>query len=79
MTTTDNIDIDLFLSLIQDGQQIVIQDQAQSDNYQVFIVNGTPTQTLDGVNGNYWTIPVTYSSSGGTGTTNFANNLDIFL
>jgi hypothetical protein len=80
MTTDDNIDIDLFLSLIATNQTIIVQDQVNSDNYQNWIVNSTPTQTIDsGGTNNYWTIPITYINSGGTGATNFANNLSIFI
>lgn len=80
MTTVDSIDIDLFLSLIANGQTIVVQDQASSDNFQTWLVNATPTQTIaGGGTNNYWTIPVTYLNSGGTGSSNFANNLPIFI
>ena len=80
MTTVDGIDIDLFLSLIVNGQTIVIQDQVDSDNYQTWIVNGTPTQVIvDGGLNNYWTIPLTFVNSNGSGTTNFANDLPIFI
>jgi hypothetical protein len=75
---TDNgIDIDIFLALLQDSQQITIQDQNLSANFQTWDVNGTPTQVV-GVD-NYWIVPVALISSGGTGTTNFANNHPLFL
>jgi hypothetical protein len=32
-----------------------------------------------GLSNSYWRYPVTFESSGGTGTTNFANNHDIFI
>ena len=75
--TNNGIDIDIFLALLQDLQQITIQDQNSSSNYQIWDINGTPTQ-VTGAN-IYWQVPVTLISSAGTGTTNFANNHDIFL
>jgi hypothetical protein len=75
---TDNgIDIDIFLALLKDSQQITIQDRNSSANYQVWDVNGTPTQ-VTGAN-NYWIVPVILISSAGTGSTNFANNHPLFL
>jgi hypothetical protein len=75
--TNNNIDIDIFLALLQDLQQITIQDQNNSANYQIWDINGTPTQ-VTGTN-NYWTVPVVLISSAGTGSTNFANNHPLFL
>ena len=74
MTTDDGIDIDLFLALITVGTTIVIQDKALSDNYQTFRVTSVTTQSS-----NYWQIPVSLIASGGTGTTNFANNLPLIV
>ena len=75
---TDNgVDVDIFLALLQDLQQITIQDQSNSANRQIWDVNGTPTQ-VPGTN-NYWVVPVTLISSSGTGTTGFSNNHNLFL
>ena len=76
-TTDDNIDIDLILSLLSNGQNLYIQDKNNSGNYQKWIINGTPTQVID--TDNYWTIPVSFVSSLGTGTTNFSNNHPLFV
>jgi hypothetical protein len=65
----DNVDIDIFLALIKTNDVIIVQDQNVSDNFQKFTVSATPTLQT-----NYVEIPVTLTSSGGTGTTNFANN-----
>jgi hypothetical protein len=68
------VDIDIFLALIKTGDVIVVQDRALSDNFQRFTVTATPT-LLTG----YVTVPVTLATSGGTGTTNFANNQQIIV
>jgi hypothetical protein len=60
--------------LIKTGDVIIVQDKALSDNFQKFTVSATPT-LLTG----YITVPVTLTSSGGTGTTNFANNLALIM
>jgi hypothetical protein len=67
--TEDNIDVDLFLSLIKEGSALVIQDRDDHLNYQIYEVSGTPSFVSA-----TWTFPVTFKDSGGTGTTNFANN-----
>jgi hypothetical protein len=72
--TEDNIDVDLFLSLIKQGSALVIQDRDDHLNYQTYEVSGTPTFASD-----TWTFPVTFKDSGGTGTTNFANNRKVLL
>src|SRR5579859_75757 len=68
--TTDGFDVTTFLSTIQSGQPIIVQDQNVSANFQKFTVSGAVTGPSAGV----FTIPVTLVSSGGTGTTGFANN-----
>jgi collagen type VII alpha len=72
-------DIDILLELISVGANIIIQDTDVSANNQVWIVNGTPTNTNAGTPTSYWTIPVTFVSSAGTGTTGFANNHSVFF
>ena len=63
-------DIDVFFPLYKNGDTFVIQDQNNSDNYQSWKINGTPTIGSN----SYIVIPVTLQASGGTGTTNFPNN-----
>jgi hypothetical protein len=77
--TRDNDDIDIFLALLVQTETIVIQDQNVSANFQKWTISGTPTHIDPGTSTSYWTYPVTLISSGGTGTTNFANGHDIFL
>jgi len=77
--TDDNVDIDIFLALISQTEAITIQDQNSSANYQKWTISGTPTNTNPGAANSYWTYPVTLISSGGTGTTGFANNHPLFL
>jgi hypothetical protein len=72
--TEDNIDVDLFLSLIKQGSALVIQDRDDHLNYQTYEVSGTPTFASA-----TWTFPVTFKDSGGTGTTGFANNHKVLL
>jgi hypothetical protein len=70
----DNVDIDIFLATIQNTQKFTIQDASASANFQIWQVNGTPTDNNPGTSTSYWTFPVALVSSGGTGTTGFANN-----
>ena len=69
-------DIDIFLGLLQTGQTLTVQDRNDSTNYQTWIINGTPVET---VANEYWTVPVALQGSGGSGTTNFSNNHNIFI
>jgi len=75
--TDNSSDIELILGFIEVGQQIFIQDQDESANFQIWDVTGTPTVTGANTTTAYYTFPVTLSSSGGTGTTGFANNHSI--
>ena len=70
----DNDDIEFFLGFIQEGQQLFLQDRDVSQNFQIWLVSGTPTLTGGGTANAYFTYPVTLVDSGGTGTTGFANN-----
>ena len=70
--TDNNIDIDIYLALLQNTQKFVIQDASNSSNYQNWQINGTPYVTNGGTATSYWTIPVTLISSSGTGTSGFA-------
>jgi hypothetical protein len=75
LTDTPVEDIDLFLSAIVSGNKLVVQDRDDSSNYQSWTVSGVPTQ----VGSAYWTIPVTFLESSGTGTTGFANNHNLLF
>jgi hypothetical protein len=75
LTDTPVEDIDLFLSAITSGNKLVVQDRDNSLNYQSWTVSGVPTQ----VGSTYWTIPVTFLESSGTGTTGFANNHNLLF
>jgi hypothetical protein len=66
---SDGIDVDIFLGLIKTNDVIIVQDANNSNNFQKWTVSATPTMQT-----NYVEVPVTLTSSAGTGTTNFANN-----
>ena len=70
----DGDDIEFFLGFIQEGQQLFLQDRDLSQNFQIWLISGTPTLTGGGTANAYYTFPVTLVDSGGTGTTGFANN-----
>jgi hypothetical protein len=76
--TDENIDIDIFLAQLIPTENITIQDQNASSNYQIWRITGALTNINPGTSTSYWTLPVTLVSSNGTGTTNFANNHAIF-
>jgi hypothetical protein len=63
------------LEILGVGDILVIQDRADSDNYQKWEVSSAITV----ISNSYVEVPVTLINSGGTGTTGFANNADIFL
>ena len=75
LTDAPIIDIDIFLALLQTGQQITIQDRNNSANYQVWTITSTPI-LIAGAS-NYWEVPVSLVSVGGN--PQFANNHEIFL
>ena len=77
--TSSPDDIDVILSLIEPGDRLLIQDRNASANYQYWTVNSTSVNVNAGLANSYWRYPVTFQTSGGTGTTNFANNHDIFI
>lgn len=72
-TTNPGVDISIFLNLISVGSAIIIQDLNNSANYQIWTISSITDS------GTYRSIGVTLSSSGGTGTTGFANNHEVFL
>jgi hypothetical protein len=71
----DNIDIDIFLEILSPGDILAIQDRNNSLNFQKWEVSAAITIFPN----DYVIVPVTLINSGGTGTTNFANNENIFL
>ncbi len=71
----DGIDIDIFLEILSPGDILVIQDRNNSVNFQKWEVSAAITIFPN----DYVIVPVTLINSGGTGTTNFANNHQIFL
>jgi len=76
--TTDGIDIDIFLALLETSQKIIIQDENQSNNYQSWQITSTPVHNVSGAD-SWWVVPVTLLGSGGTGTTGFSNNSQVIL
>jgi hypothetical protein len=81
--TSDTLDIDNFLSVLQATQPILIQAATDSESYQKFTITGTPTRVVK-ANGEssiiYWDIPVEEtSSSGGAATNGFSDEDDILL
>jgi hypothetical protein len=77
--TDANVDIDIFLALLSVGEQIVVQSQSASADFQIWTISGAPTNVNPGAANSYWTYPVTLNSSGGTGTTNFTSGQTLFL
>jgi hypothetical protein len=70
----DNVDINIFLHILTVGDTLIIQDKNDSANYQRWELRSAIVEQTG-----YDEVPVTFISSGGTGTTNFANNHQIFL
>lgn len=70
----DSTDIDLFLALLTPGDILYLQEDNDSNNFQKWIVNG-----LIVIQTGYVEVPVAFISSGGTGTTNFNNTLQVIL
>jgi hypothetical protein len=70
----NGIDIDVFLNLIQQGNQLIIQDANASANYQTWLVSGTP---IPNTGSGYAQFPITLVASGGS--SNFANNHQLIL
>jgi len=70
----DDQDDSVFLDLVNQGDILIIQDKDVAGNYQKWEVTGAPTY-----NATWDNYPVTLLASGGTGTTNFANNLSVLL
>jgi len=77
--TSNGLDIDIYLALINKTEVITIQSRTNSADYQTWTVSGAPTNTNPGAANSYWSYPVTLTASGGTGTTGFANNTNLFV
>ena len=67
--TSDNIDIDIFLSQISILSVIYMQDKNNALNYVRFNVIAPPTVFTN----SYYSIPVVYATGAGTGTTDLGD------
>jgi len=76
--TSDGLDIDVYLSLLDLGQTFIIQDANLSSNYQKWLISGSPIAGGSGATA-YWDIPVSLVESSGTGASNFAQEHALFL
>ena len=72
---TNNDDVDVFLSLLAQGDGLIIQDASNSAAYQRWTISGTPSSVPNA----YWSYPVTLNSATGVGYTNFSNNHNVLL
>jgi hypothetical protein len=70
----DGVDIDIFLALLKTNDTLILQDSANNANYQRWTVTGNVTEFSA-----YTAVPVAIATSGGTGTSGFANALPIIL
>lgn len=68
-------DIDIFLSLLKQNDNLIIQDASDSNNYQTWRITSAPTVILN----DYTSIPVTGVTSAGTGTSGFSNNNSVLF
>jgi hypothetical protein len=73
--TNDDVDIDVFLALVKDGDNIIVQDENDSNNYQIWKVDGITTIHSN----DYVEIPVLKIDSGGDGTTGFADTHPLII
>jgi len=73
--TDDNVDITIFLALLNIGDTIIIQDKNVAANYQTWLVINPITD-----NTTWFSVPVSLVASGGNAPTNeFANNHPVIL
>jgi hypothetical protein len=68
------VDVDIFLNIVKQGNELLIQDANVSANFQNWLVSGTP---IPNTGSGYVQYPVTLVTSGGS--SNFANNHEIIL
>lgn len=73
------IDNEFFFANLAIDQSIRIQSRVESADFQVFQLTGNPTVFNPNTPNAYITVPVTLTSSGGLGTSNFTNSLPILL
>ena len=73
--TTDLYDTTTFWALLVSGQQIRIQEIADSTNWQVYTVVDADHYVSAGTD--YWYLTVAYYASVGSGTTNFTDNMAV--
>lgn len=71
--TDSGVDIDPLLVAMKTGDEILVFDKDDSDNTQYWEITSTPTFFDHGA-GSYLSVPVSLTSSSGTGTTGYANN-----
>ena len=74
MTDIGGTDVDLFLANLRQGDSFIIQSQALSDDYQKWLITGTPVFTT-----NYWTFPVSLITSGGDDQFSGGQNIILVL
>jgi hypothetical protein len=68
------VDVDIFLNIVTQGNELIVQDANVSANFQKWLVSGTP---IPNTGSGYVEYPVTLVTSGGS--SNFANNHEIIL
>jgi hypothetical protein len=73
--TASSEDIDLFLSLLGVSNQFVIQDKSDSNSFQKWTISSAPIN----IPNSYIELPVTLVSSGGNGSSNFANASELLF
>ncbi len=73
--TANSEDIDLFLQLLGTSNQFVIQEKSDSNSFQKWTVSAAPTN----IPNSYIELPVTLVSSGGNGSSNFANAAELLF
>ena len=74
MTDVGGTDVDLFLANLRQGDSFIIQSQALSDDFQKWLITGTPVFTTD-----YWTLPVSLITSGGDDQFSGGQNIILVL
>jgi len=77
--TLDQVDIDIFLTLLAKNTIFVIQKENVSGDYQVWRITDTPTNINANTSSSYWNIPVALERSGGAGTTNLSDNSEVIF
>jgi hypothetical protein len=77
--TNDNLDIDHILGMVASGSKLLVQDVANSANYQLWSVTSAGINTNPGTATSYWKFLVTLLTSGGTGTTGFPDGTSLFV